>query len=335
MKLATFETRPVDLIGPRLGLVLEDGAVADLTLAYQIFLADRRDPGAIAQRAAWGREGMIGFLRGGQAAIDTARKVLDFLREARERGRELRGTRGTPVLYEPARVRFHAPVPRPGKVIAMGMNFEDHIRENPKAPRPRFPMGFLQAPSTIIGHEDPVLYPRDSQELDYEVEVAFVIGKGGKYIPPERALDHIAGYTLFNDLSLRDIQRGEMKIGLLLMGKNLDTMAPMGPYLVLQDEIKDPHHLEMETWVNDEPEPRQRGNTRDMIFKLPELIAHWSKMTLEPGDIITSGTPSGVATFRKNPEDYYLKPGDVVRCVVKGLGELRNPIVSEPPPEAA
>jgi acylpyruvate hydrolase len=325
MKLATFETRPVDLIGPRVGLVLEDGAVADLSLAYQIFLSDRRDPGAIAQRAAWGREGIIGFLKGGSPAIETARRVLGFVREARQRGVELKGAKGTPALHEAGQVRFLAPIPRPGKVIAMGFNFEDHLRENPKAVRPRFPMGFLQASSTIIGHEDPVFYPRDSQELDYEVEVAFVVGRGGKYIPPERALDHIAGYTVFNDLSLRDIQRGEMKVGFLLMGKNLDTLAPMGPYLVLSDEIKDPQQLDMELWVNDEL--RQRGNTRDMIFKLPELVSYWSRMTLEPGDIITSGTPSGVAAFRETPEDYYLKPGDVVRCVVQGIGELRNPIV--------
>ncbi|MFQ5692359.1 MAG: fumarylacetoacetate hydrolase family protein [Nitrospinota bacterium] len=335
MKIATFETTPEDPIGPRLGLVLEDGSVADLSLALTILEADHRDPRAMALRSKWGRDGLLGFLRTGEESIGAAKRVAEFIGEKVEQGVALEGARGTPVVHAGDRVRFHPPVRRPGKIIAMGLNFEDHILENPSAPRPRYPMGFLQAASTLIGNETPVVYPRDTSELDYEVEVAVVIGKGGKNIPPERALEHVAGYTIFNDLSARDIQRGEMKIGLLVMGKNLDGLAPMGPYLVLADEVPDPHDLTLECWVNDEAEPRQRGSTRNLIFRIPELIAHWSKMTLEPGDIITTGTPSGVATFRTPREDFYLKPGDTVRCVVSRLGELRNPIIAEPAAEAA
>ncbi|MBI2882149.1 MAG: fumarylacetoacetate hydrolase family protein [Candidatus Tectomicrobia bacterium] len=329
MKLATFETLPEDPIGPRVGLVLPDGSVADLNLALTILEAGRRDPGAMVLRSKWARDGILGFLRAGQDSIDAAKRVLDFVSERIGKGAELKGAKGTPVVHPAGGVRFRAPIPRPGKVIAMGFNFEDHVLENPNAPRPRFPMGFLQAASSIVGHEDPVVYPSATKELDYEVEVAVVIGKGGKRIPPERAFEHVAGYTIFNDLSARDIQRGEMKLGLLVMGKNLDGLAPLGPYLVLADEVPDPHDLTLECWVNDEPEPRQRGNTAHMIFKIPDLIAHWSNMTLEPGDIITTGTPSGVATFRTPREDYYLKPGDTVRCVVSRLGELRNRIVAE------
>ena len=332
MKLATFETLSEDLIGPRIGIVLEDGSVADLNLAFTILEADRRDPGAMALRSKWARDGVLGFLRAGRESIDAAGRVLEFVAAQVEKGVELKGARGTPVVHPAGHVRFHAPIPRPGKVIAMGFNFEDHILENPNAPRPGYPMGFLQAPSTIIGHKTPVACPPDMKELDYEVEVAVVIGPGGKSIPPERAMEHVAGYTIFNDLSARDIQRGEMKLGLLLMGKNLDGLAPMGPYLVTADEIPDPHDLALECWVNDEAEPRQKGTTGNMIFKTPELIAHWSQMTLEPGDIITTGTPSGVAAFREPREDFYLKPGDTVRCVVSRLGELQNPIVADTTP---
>ncbi|MFQ5914968.1 MAG: fumarylacetoacetate hydrolase family protein [Nitrospinota bacterium] len=328
MKLATFETLPQDLIGPRIGLVLEDGSVADLSLAFTLLEANRRDPGGMALRSKWAREGVLGFLKAGEESLKAASRVLEFVTSAVEKGVELRGAKGTAVVHPAGQIRFHAPIPRPGKVIAMGFNFEDHVQENPNQPKSRYPIAFFQAPSTLIGHEAPVGHPPDTEELDYEVEVAVVIGKEGKHIPEERALEHIAGYTIFNDLSVRNVQRAEMKFGLLLMGKNLDGLAPMGPYLITADEVADPHDLTLECWVNDEPEPRQRGNTRDMIFKIPELIAYWSKMTLEPGDIITTGTPSGVATFREPRADYYLKPGDSVRCVVSRLGELRNPIMA-------
>jgi acylpyruvate hydrolase len=327
MKLAIFETLPDDPIGPRLGIVLENGSVADLNLAFTIVEAGRRDPGAMALRTKWARDGVLGFLRAEPASTEAANRILEFLAEQKDQGAALKGAKGTAAVHPADSVRFHAPIPKPGKFIAIGFNFDDHVNENPAAPRSRFPMGFIQVPSIITGHEAPVAYPPDTKELDYEVEVAIVIGKGGKNIPPERAMEHVAGYTIFNDLSARDLQRSEMKFGMLFMGKNLDGFAPMGPYLVTADEIPDPQNLDLECWVNDEPEPRQRGNTQNMIFKIPELIAHWSKMTLETGDIISTGTPSGVATFREPREDYYLKPGDTVRCAVSGLGELRNTIV--------
>jgi acylpyruvate hydrolase len=329
MKLATYETLPKDLIGPRIGLVLEDGSVADLSLAFTILEADRRDPRAMSLRSMWARDGVLGYLRGGDSSFEAGQRVLEFVTAQVEKGVELKGAKGTPVVHPAESVRFHPPIPRPGKFIAMGFNFADHVEENPNKPTSRYPMGFMQVSTVLTGHEALVVYPPETQELDYEVEIAIVIGKGGTDIPAERALEHVAGYAIFNDLSARDLQRGEMKFGMLLMGKNLPGLAPIGPYLVTADEVGDPQNLSMECWVNDEPEPRQRGNTKDMIFKIPEVISHWSKLTLEPGDIIATGTPSGVATFREPREDFYLKPGDTVRCVVSGLGELRNKIVAE------
>jgi 2-keto-4-pentenoate hydratase/2-oxohepta-3-ene-1,7-dioic acid hydratase in catechol pathway len=189
-------------------------------------------------------------------------------------------------------------------------------------------VAFLKAPSALIGPDELVPYPKSTKELDYEIELAIVIGKKGKDIPKEEAFEYIAGYTIFNDLSARDIQVREMEKRLLLLGKNLDALAPMGPYLVTRDEIKDPHVLAMELRVNEEPEPRQKSTTGQMIFRIPELIAYWSQMTLEPGDIITSGTPGGVALFRQpDPQAWFLKPGDVVQAGIGGLGVLRNPII--------
>ena len=329
MKLAIFETLPEDPIGPRMGLVLEDGTVADISLALTIAEADHRDPRAMALRTKWAREGILGFIRGGGDSTEAVQRILGLIQSKRDSGEPLQGTKGTEVVHPQENVRFHAPVPRPGKFIAMGFNFGDHVDENPHAPKLRFPMGFVQVPSVITGHETPIVHSRHTQELDYEVEIAMIIGKGGKDIPPETAMEHIFGYTIYNDISARDIQRAEMKFGLLFMGKNLDGFAPMGPFVTTADEIPDPDDLTLETWVNDESEPRQSGSTRDMIFKIPELVAHWSRMGLEPGDIISTGTPSGVAAFRDPPQDFYLKPGDTVRCVASGLGELCNTVVED------
>jgi 2-keto-4-pentenoate hydratase/2-oxohepta-3-ene-1,7-dioic acid hydratase in catechol pathway len=224
-------------------------------------------------------------------------------------------------------VRLKAPVPHPGKIIALGLNFYDHAMEN-KMPPPEFPMGFLKASSTLIGHEGPIPYPCSTQMLDYEIEMAIVIGKRGKDIPQEKAYDYVAGYTILNDITARDVQRREQKKSLLLLGKNFDGFGPMGPWLVTRDEIPDPHRLAMELRVNHEPEPRQKSSTGEMVFKIPALIAYWSQMTLEPGDIISSGTPGGVAYYRQpDPLPWFLKPGDVVEAKIEGLGLLRNPIV--------
>jgi 2-keto-4-pentenoate hydratase/2-oxohepta-3-ene-1,7-dioic acid hydratase in catechol pathway len=210
----------------------------------------------------------------------------------------------------------------------MGLNFRDHAEEN-KVPIPEMPVGFLKASSCVIGPYDPVPYPHDStKQLDYEIEMAIVIGKKGKSVPKEKAFDYVAGYMIINDLSARDIQHMEMQKRLVLLSKSLDAFGPMGPYLVTPDEIPDPHQLGMELWVNSESKPRQKSSTNQLIYNIPDLIAYWSQMTLEPGDVITSGTPGGVAFFKQpDPEEWFLKPGDVVEARIERLGFIRNRIV--------
>lgn len=329
MKLGIFQTLPEDPVGPRIGLVLEDRTIVDMSLALTIAEANHRDPRAVALRTKWAREGIFGFIRGGKDSIGAVQRILELIQSKRNSGEPLQGAKGSKILHSGDNIRFYAPVPNPGKLIAMGFNFHDHVGENPNAPKLRFPMGFSQVPSAITGHKAPIIHSRHTQELDYEVEIAIIIGKGGKDIAPENAMEHVFGYTIYNDISARDIQRAEMKFGLLFMGKNLEGFAPMGPYVTTTDEIPDINNLTLETWVNNEPDPRQSGNTRDMLFKFPEIISHWSKIGLNAGDIISTGTPSGVATFRDPPQDYYLKPGDTIRCTVSHLGELCNTVVED------
>jgi acylpyruvate hydrolase len=232
------------------------------------------------------------------------------------------------LIFPLAKVFLKAPVPRPGKIIAMGLNFRDHAEEN-KVPIPELPVGFLKASSCVVGPYDPVPYPHDStKQLDYEIEMAIVVGKKGKNVPKEKAYEYVAGYTIINDLSARDIQNKEMQKRLVLLSKSLDAFGPMGPYLVTPDEMPDPHNLGMELWVDQETAPRQKSSTNQLIYKVPDLIAYWSQMTLEPGDVITSGTPGGVAVFRQpDPQQWFLKPGDVVEARIEGLGFIRNKIV--------
>jgi 2-keto-4-pentenoate hydratase/2-oxohepta-3-ene-1,7-dioic acid hydratase in catechol pathway len=230
-------------------------------------------------------------------------------------------------VFSPSKVSLRAPIPRPGKIIAMGLNFRDHAEEN-KVPIPEMPVGFLKASSCVVGPYDPVPYPQEStKQLDYEIEMAIVIGKRGKNISREKAFDHVAGYMILNDLSARDIQHNEMQKRLVLLSKSLDGFGPMGPWLVTPEEIPDPHNLSMELRVNSESEPRQKSSTHQLIYDIPDLIAYWSQMTLEPGDVITSGTPGGVAFFRQPPEQWFLKPGDVVEARIERLGFIRNKIV--------
>lgn len=330
MKLVTYVPKKREEMPPRIGGVLEGEIIVDLCGAAALYLKEvekEKRPRQLACRLI--PADMSIFLERGEEAMNLARRTLDFISSLQRKGRgqAVCGLRKESLIHGLAEVRLKAPIPRPGKIIALGLNFYDHAMEN-KVPPPEFPMGFLKASSTLIGHEEPVPYPCPTNMLDYEIEMAIVIGKRGKEIPKEKAYDHIAGYTILNDISARDIQRREHQKGLLLLGKNFDAFGPMGPYLVTRDEIPDPHQLEMELRVNHEPEPRQKSSTKEMVFKIPDLIAYWSQMTLEPGDVISSGTPGGVAFYRQpDPLPWFLKPGDVVEAKIQGLGVLRNSIV--------
>jgi len=219
-------------------------------------------------------------------------------------------------------VTLLAPIPRPPKLICVGLNYRDHAIES-KMEIPKVPTIFSKFPSAVIGPGDPIVLPKNSTQPDYEAEFAFVIGRGGRHIPAERWHEHVFGYTLINDVSARDFQ---MATSQWLMGKTFDTFAPMGPYLVSADEIPDPHALDISLTINGET--LQHSNTRELIFKIPELVAYLSSVfTLEPGDVVSTGTPAGVGFARKPPR--YLRAGDDVTVHVDGIGDLRNPVVAE------
>jgi 2-keto-4-pentenoate hydratase/2-oxohepta-3-ene-1,7-dioic acid hydratase in catechol pathway len=227
-------------------------------------------------------------------------------------------------VYDLRGVKLLAPIPRPPKFICVGLNYRDHAAEA-RMEIPAVPTIFSKFSNVVIGSGAPIVLPKASAKPDYEAEFAFVIGAGGRHIPASRAMEHVFGYTIVNDVSARDFQTATSQ---WLMGKTFDTFAPTGPWIVTREEIADPHALEISLEIGGET--LQKSNTSQMIFKIPELIEYISRVvTLEPGDIVATGTPSGVGFARKPPR--WLKPGDEVVVRIDGLGELRNPVVAELP----
>jgi 2,4-diketo-3-deoxy-L-fuconate hydrolase len=221
-----------------------------------------------------------------------------------------------------ASTRLGPPVCRPSKIVCIGLNFRDHAAESGMA-IPTEPVVFLKATTSMAGPDDPVMIPRNGTKLDWEVELAVVIGTRATYVPRERAADHVAGYVLHNDYSERmfQLERG----GQWVKGKSADTFAPLGPFLATRDEIPEPDRLRM--WLSVNGQMRQESATSNMIFDVPTLVSYVSEfMTLLPGDIISTGTPAGVALGMK-PSPVYLKPGDVVALGIDRLGESRQKVV--------
>ncbi len=219
-------------------------------------------------------------------------------------------------------VKLLAPIPKPRKLLCVGLNYLDHAKES-NAEIPNVPTIFNKFATAVIASGENIVLPKVSTSPDYEGEFAFVIIKGGRHIQPDDWKQHVFGYTIVNDVSARDYQRATTQ---WLMGKTFDTFAPMGPWIVTADEVPDPHTLQIKTEINGEV--LQNSNTRELIFKIPALIAHLSSVfTLEPGDIVSTGTPAGVG-FARNPPRW-LRPGDDVVISIEGLGELRNPVVAE------
>lgn len=309
MRLVTF----LRLGESRLGAVVGE-QVIDLNAAYQLMQERGGRARAREVAAAVLPSDMIGFLSVGAEAMAAARETIDYVTTA-----EKEAFLGQGIMYGVKAVTLKAPAPRPTKLILVGLNYRDHAEEA-KMKIPEEPTLFSKYPNVVIGPGEAIHIPTVSNQIDYEGEFAFVIGKRGKNISKEEAIHYVAGYTIVHDVSCRDYQ---LRTGQWMIGKTFDTFAPMGPYLVLKDEIPDPHTLNLTTRLNGVV--MQSSNTKHLIFNTFDLIAYMSQVfTLEPGDVISTGTPAGVGFARKPP--VFLKPGDVVRIEIEGLGALENPI---------
>lgn len=250
------------------------------------------------------------FLSAGEAGVRNAGKLVQEASKAAS----------TPL----ENVVLRAPLPKPGKIIAVGLNYRDHSMEAGAKEPPKTPIIFAKFTTSICGPGDSIVIPVGDPQVDYEAELAVVIGRKAKAIAAANALQYVAGYMPLNDVSARAWQFGDKQ---WVRGKSCDTFCPIGPYLTTRDEVPDPHSLGIFARVNGAT--LQDSNTSKMIFRIPELIAFISaSMTLEPGDIIATGTPEGVGVFRKPP--VFLKPGDVVEIEIQNLGVLRNPVVAPP-----
>jgi 2-keto-4-pentenoate hydratase/2-oxohepta-3-ene-1,7-dioic acid hydratase in catechol pathway len=269
----------------------------------------------------------VGVVRDGFVAtvdVPDMRTLFALGEEGMRRAREASGER-----FPLDAVRLRAPIV-PKKFFHTAGNFREHAEEGEKSHwvAPILPwIVFFQNVDAIIGPEDPIVYPEHlTRELDYELELAVVIRKGGKHFGPEEAWDYVGGYVIFNDITARDIQRREMESKVFTFCKSIDTFCPLGPWIVTPDEIPDPHNLRMELRVNGQV--RQSSSTARMWVTIPQVIAHYSPMGYSAGDVLSLGTVSGVAAFRDNPHAYYLKPGDVVEAEIEGIGVLRNQVIS-------
>lgn len=316
MKLATYV--PPGARRPRFGALLAGDRLADLdALARWTRLV--RDWGDVFGDA-------LAFLQGGPDAWRAAAEAVAWAE------RWVSSGGGASWIVPAAEVAWLPPLTRPGKVIALARNFRDHLDESNReraatgleALETTLPAAFVKLPEALAGHDWDVPYPPGTNELDYEGEVAAVIGIAARDVPEQEALRYVFGFTLANDISARDIQRVEMRQGLLLLAKNLPRFGPMGPFIVTSDEIQDPGSLLLTTRVNGEV--RQMATTNLMISSWRRAISYWSQVGLAPGDIILSGTPAGVAMGRGR--DAFLRPGDVVEVHVPEIGTLRNRVVA-------
>ena len=298
MKLVRFSTNNGQQ--PRLGAIQGD-RIADLQASLAATLTRRGVVRAGEIAAALVPASTRAFLEGGAAAEEAIASIKEW------------------VTVPAASARLHAPINDPGKFICIGLNYRDHAEEA-NQPIPKEPPIFAKWSNAIIDPGEPILKPRGSNQLDWEVELGVVIGRTARFVPRDKALDCVAGYTIINDVSARDFQF----IGSQWMaGKIPESFAPVGPYIADRSEIPDPHVLELRLWVNGKQ--MQSGNTKTFIFDVRYLVSYLSGlMTLMPGDLIATGTPPGVGLGKKPP--VFMNPGDVVRMEITGLGMLENPV---------
>lgn len=287
MKLITFKNSSTDK-NYHIGKLLSDTGIVDLT-------------------SLTGKENL------------TANELLDCFDLENDFLEKAKNADDLPTISS-SEVKVCATVPRPGKIICIGLNYRDHAEESGMA-IPKSPIIFSKFGTCVVGPNESILIPKESEQTDYEAEFAVVIGKKANYVNCENAMDYILGYTNFNDVSARDFQFAD---GQWVRGKSCDTFAPMGEFIATKDDIEDPHNLRIQFRLNGET--LQDSKTDQLIFKIPELIEFLSKsITLEPGDIIATGTPPGVGFARKPP--VFLKEGDICEVEIEGLGILCNPVI--------
>jgi acylpyruvate hydrolase len=297
MKLVRFS---VNGGSPRLGS-LQGDRIADLQSSVAGGLAKRGVVRAQEIAAALVPQSARAFLEGGAAAAEAVAAVREW------------------VTVPASSARLHAPINDPGKFICIGLNYRDHAEETGN-PIPKEPPIFAKWAPSIVDPGEPILRPRGSKQLDWEVELGVVIGRTARYVSKEQALDYVWGYTIINDASARDFQFLTTQ---WMAGKIFETAAPVGPYIADRQEIADPHSLELKTFVNGKQ--MQRGNTKTFIFDVRYLVSYLSGlMTLSPGDLIATGTPPGVGLGMKPP--VFMNPGDVCRVEIDGLGSMENPV---------
>ncbi len=305
MKLVTFTHNGETRIA-----ALENGKLIDLHAAFKTKLASEGNLRAAQIAEAHIPKDMNGFLQGGTESMNLAKEAIDyaFMKNHKEK-----------LVFEEGEVKIEAPVPSPGKIICVGHNYREHILEM-KRELPAFPVIFAKFANTVVGPQDDIPFYPISEQLDYEAEFAFVIGKRARNVSEEDALQYVAGYTIVNDITYRDIQRRTIQ---WLQGKTVEGSAPMGPWLITSDELTNPSGLEIVLTVNGEK--RQQSNTANLVFSVQYLVSFLSSlMTLEPGDVILTGTPGGVGVAR-NPQ-VFLKDGDIIRIEIDGVGVLENKV---------
>jgi 2-keto-4-pentenoate hydratase/2-oxohepta-3-ene-1,7-dioic acid hydratase in catechol pathway len=309
MKLLTFSIKGHSLT--RLGAY--DGSnLIDLIEAHRV-LYDSEAP------RSW-FSSVSDTLRGGENAIQLATKIISDSKNAKSSDREKFVRKSESFVYRPV-------VTGCPKILCVAVNYAAHGAQSSTKP-PEEPYVFIKFPNSLIGHNSPILLSKSSNKCDSEIELAVIIGKKGKYITHERAMDHVAGYTIFNDFSFRDRRTNKSdpnRINWLHL-KNLDTAGPIGPWMVTKDEIPDPNNLKMTFQLNGSEQEKETGTTHDMVHKIPELIEYISNgLTLEPGDVISTGTPFSIALGRER----FLNDGDIVSAEIEKIGTLINPVVRE------
>jgi 2-keto-4-pentenoate hydratase/2-oxohepta-3-ene-1,7-dioic acid hydratase in catechol pathway len=305
MKLAQFKTRESDK--HRVGVLLADVVCDVAELARAIKSTSAETPDWLLETSS-----TLDIISRGPAALEEIAALLAVHQKSPQRA--------VVAAYRVDEIEF-LPAVNSSKILAIGRNYSDHAKEGGAEP-PKAPMIFNKLPNTLNAHEAPIVLPTITDKVDYEAELGVVIGRRAKQVSEAEALDYVFGYTLMNDITARDIQRGD---GQWTRGKGLDTFGPLGPFITTRDEIPDVHNLNIQGLLNGEV--MQSSNTSRMIFNIPYLISYISQgITLEPGDVISSGTPEGVGAFRTPP--VWLKAGDVCEVRIEKLGTLRNPVVA-------